>query len=239
MPSSHAASAPHANPPGELADEEIARRVVAGEGELFELLMRRYNQRLFRVARVVVDDDAEAEDVVQDAWVRAYEHLAGFRGEARLSTWLTRIALHEAWSRLRRRRRHVALLPDEESAAPVADERPGPEQRAAARELRTALETAVAQLPPAARTAFLLRDVEGLSTEETAELLELSPGAVKVRLHRARARLRAEIDRRLGAAASDLYHFAGHRCDRIVERVFARLELGAHRQAPPAGTPQR
>lgn len=208
----------------ELSDEEVARRVVAGESELFELLLRRHNQRLYRAARGVVGNDAEAEDVVQDAWVRAYEHLAGFRGEARLSTWLTRIALHEAWARLRRGRRFVALEPDDTSMS-SADDAPGPERLAAGSELGALLTDAVNRLPPAARAAFVLRDVEGLSTEETAELLELSPGAVKVRLHRARAKLRDELDRRLGDAARELYRIAGERCDRLVEGVHERLGL--------------
>lgn len=206
----------------ELTDEEIARRVVAGETEMFELLMRRHNQRLFRVVRGAVDNDAEAEDVLQDAWVRAFEHLGEFRGEARLSTWLARIALHEAWARLRRGKRFVELLPEDDPAAP-RHQGPDPEQRAFSAELRASLERAVAAMPRAARAVFMLREVEGLTTEQTAELLGLTPGAVKVRLHRARAGLRADLDRRLGSAARELFRFDGARCDRTVRNVLVRV----------------
>lgn len=206
----------------ELADGEIARRVVAGETGLFELLMRRYNQRLFRVVRGETEDDCEAEDVLQDAWVRAYEHLAGYRGEASFSTWVARIALHEAWARMRRGRRFVALDPEPAATIPSTDGR-GPENDAATGELRTALERAVASLRPHERTVFLLREVEGLSTAEAAEVLELTQGAVKVRLHRAKSRLRGDLERRLGTAARSIFAFDGVRCDRIVAAVLERV----------------
>jgi RNA polymerase sigma-70 factor (ECF subfamily) len=208
----------------ELPDPELARRIASGEPELFELLMRRHNQRLFRVVRGVVDDDSEAEDVLQDAWVRAFEHLGEFRGEAAFTTWVTRIALHEAWARMRRGRRFVALDPEREEAiaAPAGED---PEEAAATGELRTALERAVAALRPHERTVFLLREIEGLTTAETAEALELSESAVKVRLHRAKARLRADLDRRLGAATRSLFAFDGVRCDRVVDTVLGRIGL--------------
>jgi RNA polymerase sigma-70 factor (ECF subfamily) len=213
--------APAPTPP-ELPDLELARRVASGEPELFELLMRRHNQRLFRVVRGVVDDDGEAEDVLQDAWVRAFEHLGGFRGEASFSTWVTRIALHEAWARQRKGRRFVALDParEEAIAAPAGDD---PEGAAATGELRTALERAVAALRPHERTVFLLREVEGLTTAEAAEALELTEAAVKVRLHRAKSRLRRDLDRRLDRAARSVFSFDGTRCDRIVAAVLGRV----------------
>jgi RNA polymerase sigma-70 factor (ECF subfamily) len=207
--------------PRELPDPELARRITGGEPELFELLMRRHNQRLFRVVRGVVDDDSEAEDVLQDAWVRAFEHLATFRGEAAFSTWLIRIALHEAWARTRRGRRFVALDPEREAA--IATTATEPEAAAASGELRTALERAVAALRPHERTVFLLREVEGLTTAETADALELSESAVKVRLHRAKARLRGDLDCRLGVATRELFAFDGARCDRIVAAVLGRV----------------
>ncbi|GMU65653.1 MAG: hypothetical protein AMXMBFR36_19270 [Acidobacteriota bacterium] len=211
-----------AQPLPELPDRELARRVVAGEPELFELLMRRYNQRLYRVVRGVVDDDTEAEDVLQDTWVRAFEHLAGFRGEASIPTWVARIALHEAWARMRKKRRFVALEPQrEETLAAAAGE--DPEEAAATGELRTALERAVTALRPHERTVFLLREVEGQTTAETAEALELSEAAVKVRLHRAKARLRRDLDRRFGTAVRSLFAFDGARCDRVVAAVLARV----------------
>jgi RNA polymerase sigma-70 factor (ECF subfamily) len=206
----------------ELSDGEIVRRVVDGEKELFELLLRRYNQRLYRVARGLVSDDSEAQDVLQDSWVRAFEHLAAFRGEAALSTWLARIVVHEAYARLRRGRRFRPLEP---ALAERLATRPSeaPESTAIVAELRGALESAVGSLAPPYRSVFLLREIEGLSTAETAAALELSSEAVKVRLHRGKAELRQLLDRRFGAAARTLFSFDGARCDRIVGAVFARL----------------
>lgn len=206
----------------ELTDEEVAARVLAGESELFELLLRRYNQRLFRVARGIVATDAEAEDVLQDAWVRAYEHLATFRGEARLATWLARIAAHEALARVRKGRRFVALsdeAPDEIPDAGLND----PEGLAARGELRAALERAIAALPPHYRAVVLLREVEGLSTAETAASLDLTEEAVKVRLHRARGRLRLDLASILGTATRSAFGFLAERCDRVVANVLARI----------------
>lgn len=223
--------APLAVPP-ELSDEALARRIVAGEKELFELLMRRHNQRLFRVARGVVDSDLEAEDVLQDAWVRAYEHLAEFRGEAQLTTWLSKIALYEALARKRRARRFVGIESADRTSAEDAwmsevDEpeaaTPNPEQAAWTGELRAALERAVGAMPSRYRAVFLMREIEGLSTAETAASLDLSLEAVKVRLHRARARLRDDLERRLGFAAHEAFSFAAERCDRVVAAVLARI----------------
>ncbi len=211
-------------PPGvlEIADEEVARRVLAGEVELFELLLRRYNQRLFRVARGIVANDGEAEDVLQDAWVRAYTHLADFRGEARLATWLSRITVHEAFARLRRGKRFVALTGEaaDQLEAPGGE---SPEGEALTGELRTALERAVSALPPLYRSVFLLREVEGLSTLETARSLDITVETVKIRLHRGKALLRRELAERLTATTRQVFGFDGERCDRTVARVFARL----------------
>jgi RNA polymerase sigma-70 factor (ECF subfamily) len=211
-----------AQPLPELPDEEIARRVVAGEAELFELLLRRYNQRLYRVVRGIVNDDAEAEDVLQDAWVRAFAHLASFRGEARFSTWVARIAAHEAFARSKRNRRFVGLEPEAEDSL-RASELADPERATASLELRRVLERVVAAMPPGYRSVFMLREVEGLSTAETAACLELSEEAVKVRLHRAKVRLRADLDTSLGETAATLFGFDGLRCDRIVAAVMGRL----------------
>ena len=146
-------------------DEEIVERVLAGETALFELLMRRYNQRVYRVTRAIVGDEGEAEDVTQDAYVRAFEHLDQFAGRARFSTWLTRIAVHEASARRRRRGRQTDL---EESMPTLASAGAGPEQRAADHELRQAIEDAVDALPEVYGSVFMLREVRGLSTAETA-----------------------------------------------------------------------
>lgn len=187
--------------------------------------MRRHNQRLFRLARAVVRDDREAEDVVQEAYVRAFTHLDQFAGRARFATWLSRIALHEALARVRRGRRFAAL-PEEETLSDLQNPRPGPEDRASNRELAAALAAAVDTLPESHRAVFVLREVEGLSTAETAEVLGLSEPNVKVRLHRARAALRADLERRLGGEVPRLWAFDGERCDRVVAGVVERLRQG-------------
>jgi RNA polymerase sigma-70 factor (ECF subfamily) len=196
--------------------------------------MQRHNRRLFRVARSVVDDDAEAEDVVQEAWVRAFTHLDGFRGEARLSTWLTRIALNEALGRLRQRRVTVGLndidaIDDQGETRviylPSAARESDPEAAAARAEVRQLLERAVDQLPDAFRTVFVLRDIEEMSTEETAAHLGLRPETVKTRLHRARRLLRQSLARTLSDAAGEVFPCAGARCARITEAVLERLRL--------------
>jgi RNA polymerase sigma-70 factor (ECF subfamily) len=211
-------------------DGEVVERVRAGEIDLFEVLMRRYNQKLYRAARSVFPNDpSEAEDIVQDAWVRAFEHLDQFEGRARLSTWLVRIALHEAWARARRRRRQAPLEEPAREEVPMesAMTGPDPEKEAATVEMRAILEEAVASLPDTYRTVFVLRSIEDMTTEETAECLDLSPDAVKTRLHRARGLLRRELLARAGASSAALYAFAGARCDRIVEAVSKRLALAA------------
>lgn len=210
-----------------LSDEEVVERVLAGETELFEILMRRYNQRLYRVARAIVVNDGEAEDVMQDAYVRAYGHLKQFAGRSRFSTWLTRIAVYEALARARRGKRLVGidhLSPAKEGAMSAKDR--GPEQRAIQRDLQNVLEAAIETLPESFRSVLVLRDVEGLSTAETAESLGISEALVKTRLHRAHAALRRMMDNRTGAALTQSYQFHLSRCDRVVEAVFRRIREG-------------
>jgi len=211
-----------------LSDLEIVQRVKAGEGALFELLMRRYNQRLYRVARGIVKDEAEAEDVMQQAYVNAYTHLHQFADRAKFSTWLTRIAVYEALGRVRRRGRLMEIdamseRNDPRATPPSRD--PDPEQEAMAGELRMALERSLDAIPEIYRTAFVMREVEGLSTAETAECLEESEDVVKTRLHRARMLLRRELMSRAGSEAGDAFRFHAVRCDRVVAAVFARLGL--------------
>lgn len=226
QPAFQAPLAPAApTPPTALSDEEVVERVVAGDTSLFEILMRRYNQRLFRVARGILSDDAEAEDVMQEAYVRAFRELAGFRGEARFSTWLTRIACNEALARARKRRRLVpiGIGGDEPPDPPAATA--GPERELENRELQAVLREAVEVLPDPLRSVFCLREIEGLSTEQTADLLGLSEENVRVRLHRAKRSLRHTLDERIGREVRRLYLFEAPRCDRIVAAVFARLYL--------------
>lgn len=216
----------------DLTDEELVERIRGDERKLFSVLMRRHNQRVFRAVRAIVSDDEEAADVVQDAWVRAYSHLEQFQGRSRFLTWLVRIAVHEALARRRRGRRFATLNGDhdegfEHTSADSAfpSRQPSPEEALASRELGRMLGAAVESLPDSLRVVFVLRQVEELSTAETAACLGLSEANVKVRLHRAKGRLRDEIDRRLGAEARRLWPFAGRRCDRLVLAVMGRLGL--------------
>lgn len=218
-------------PPAEPPDEELVARIKAGEVRLFELLMRRHNQRLFRMLRALLPHDAEAEDVMQEAYVRAFAHLGDFAGRASFSTWLLRIAANEAMARLRRGRRFspaAADLGDDEAAtvlSTLASPERDPEARAGTAELRALLTEVIDALPEHYRAVFVLREVEGLSTAETAAALELTPENVKVRLHRARALLRAAIDRRLGREVRQVFRFDGPHCDRLVAAVLGRLGI--------------
>lgn len=210
-----------------ISDDDVVSRVRAGETGLYEMLMRRYNQRLFRVIRSVVMNDDEAEDVLQEAWVRAYEHLDQFAGRASFSTWVTRIAFHEALARTRKSRRWTPLENPEGEIMAEAERRQTtaetPEMQAERSQLGRMLQAAVDALPETYRSVFVLREVEQLSTTETAECLELSEEAVKTRLHRSRALLRRDLESRLGPAISEAYAFLGARCDRIVMRVLERI----------------
>ena len=218
-PAQRPATAP-ASTSASLGDAEVVARVLAGDTALFEILMRRHNQRLFRVARGVVTDDAEAEDVLQEAWVRAFHALGGWRGEASVATWLARITLHEALARVRRGRRLAVV----EGGGEPPDRPFAPERSAENRELRSALRTALDELPEPLRMVFVLREVEGLSGQEAAELLDISPENARVRLHRAKAELRRRLDERLGREVRRLYLFDGARCDRVVAGLLDRLD---------------
>ena len=207
-------------------DQEIVDRVKAGDTALYEIIMRRYNQRLYRVARAILRDDDESEDVMQDAYVRAYQHLDQYAGRAPFSTWLTRIAVHEALARVRARKRNPQLddsAEDGEHLMNLPEPSPGPEDNASRAETSRLLEEAVLRLPEQYRIVVTLRDIEDLSTSETAAALELTEENVKVRLHRGRAMARNWLLSRVGAVAKDAFPFMGVRCDRVVAAVFARL----------------
>ena len=199
-------------PDGErfLRDEEIVREVCAGACDLFEKLLQRYNQRLFRIARAVLHSDTEAEDVVQETWLRAFRHLTELSEPAHFSTWISRIALYEAWARARRSRR---LMPGEtEPVAKGAPESPStdPERTASDHEIHRVVEAVIDALPEKYRIVFVLRGIEGLSTTETAKSLNLSRVAVSTRFHRARALLRKELLARGLSAGS--FAVLGARC---------------------------
>jgi RNA polymerase sigma-70 factor (ECF subfamily) len=177
----------------ELTDEEVVSRVLAGETALFEIVMRRYNQRLYRLARTILRDDSEAEDVMQDAYVRAYEHLHQFAGKAAFSTWLSRIAIHEALARKRRRGRQEeldALTMNGDSMAILKSSDPSPEDDTASNQMRQLLEQAIDHLPETYRTVVVMRQVEEMSVADTAATLGVTEAVVKTRLHRAHAMLR-------------------------------------------------
>lgn len=216
-----------------MAEAELVARARAGEAGAFRVIMQRGNQRLFRIARAVVHDDSEAEDVVQESYVRAFTNLAAFRGEASIFTWLTRIVLNEAHGRRRRQRHqvgleaveavetsgaHVIMFP---TVAPSSD----PEADVARREIRRVLERAIDELPTDFRVVFMMRDVEDLSIAETAAALQIREETVKTRLHRARRLLRAMLSERLATTVADAFPFLGERCERITESVLARLAL--------------
>jgi len=214
-----------------LSDEEVVARVLGGETNLFEIVMRRYNQRLYRVARAILRNDSEAEDVMQDAYVRAYEHLGQFAGRAKFSTWLTRIAVHEALMRRRRGNRYQELQPMSEREKDPMEAFPSmalnPEQQASTSQIRGLLEEAVEQLPDAYRAVFILRDVEEINTIETAAVLNLTEENVKVRLHRARALLRKSLFAKAGMERKEAFSFHATRCDRVVKNVFDRIMTSA------------
>ncbi|HKV81248.1 MAG TPA: RNA polymerase sigma factor [Candidatus Sulfotelmatobacter sp.] len=210
------------------SDEEVVQRVKAGETALYEILMRRYNQRLYRVARAILRNDAEAEDVMQDAYVRAYQHLDQFAGRAAFSTWLTRIAVNEALGRVKLRKRIDQLDIDqyeEESVMGPQENAPNPEAKASTGELRELLEAALLELPEQYRTVVMLRDVEGMTTAETAAALDLTEENVKVRLHRGRLMIRNWLMEKVGTNCTNAFPFMGDRCDRVVAAVFSRIDL--------------
>jgi RNA polymerase sigma-70 factor (ECF subfamily) len=209
-----------------LAETDLARFARAGDREAFRAIMQRCNQRLFRVARAVVRDDAEAEDVLQEAYTRAFAAIAGFRGEAGIATWLTRIVLNEAHGRLRALRPTAELEEIDTALVLLFPGRNGPEDPeadAARAQIRRILEHAIDDLPEPFRLVFILREVEELSVEETAAHLGIRPETVKTRLHRARRRLREALDAQLADVMVGAYPFLGARCARITERVLSRI----------------
>jgi RNA polymerase sigma-70 factor (ECF subfamily) len=203
----------------ECSDEEVVERVRAGDRPLFAVLMRRYNRRLYRIARAIVGP-VQAEDVMQEAYLRSFTHLAQFAGTGPFSTWLTKIALHEALAQAKQNRR-LACEPHDLEAADRRSQ--VPDALASDRQLLGRLEGAVDELPAIYRAVFVLRAIEGLGTDDTASALGVSPEVVKVRLHRARALLRAAMGIDFEDAAGACFPFGGAQCDRVVAAVLARI----------------
>lgn len=217
---------------GRASDAELVRRSLARDGSAFRTIMQAHNRRLYRLARGIVRDDAEAEDVVQESYVRAFTHLADFRGDSSLATWLSRITINEALGRLRARRPHVDLTtfevqrtPAEIIQFPLASKADDPEQTMAQRQLLHLVEQATDKLPEVYRIVFITRVIEGMSVEETAEILGLRPETVKTRLHRARRLVREQLDKQIGPVLMDAFPFAGRRCERVTNAVMQRLGL--------------
>ena len=218
-------------PASTLSDADIVKRVRAGERALFEILMRRHNQQLYRVARAIVKDEHEVEDVMQQAYVNAFTHLHQFEERSQFSTWLTRITLNEAFGRRRKMRQSESLtrVPSDgnedagEFMETVRAPQPDPERQAYAQELHRLLEEAVDTLPETYRAVFMLRDIEGLSTGETGEGLGIGEEAVKTRLHRARAMVRRSVAARIGGQMGEAFQFHAPRCDRVVAAVLAAI----------------
>jgi RNA polymerase sigma-70 factor (ECF subfamily) len=209
-----------------LPDAELARLMAGGDIAAFELVMRRHNRMLFRTARAILRDDAEAEDALQEAYLQAYHAIGGFRGEAKLSTWLARIVANQALMRLRKRARRGDVLPLHSSAEPDGtdtDMPRTPEQETQRAQIRKLLEAQIDSLPEAYRAVFMLRAVEELSVEETAAVLQIPEATVRTRLFRARSLLREALAARIDVAYEDAFAFAGERCDRIVASVLERV----------------
>ncbi|HEY3445686.1 MAG TPA: RNA polymerase sigma factor [Myxococcales bacterium] len=204
---------------GPLPDEEVVERVLAGDRSLFEVLMRRHDQRVYRAVRGLLPE-ADAEDAMQQAWVSAYTHLREFRSEARFFTWIVRIAVHEALARMRRGSR---MAPLDEAEDEVPSMQADPEVDLGRRELAGLVERAVAKLPELYRVVFMLREIEGMDTEETAEALGVTEWVVKTRLHRARTKLQAALIEEAGQAAREAFAFEAPRCNRVVGAVMQAI----------------
>jgi RNA polymerase sigma-70 factor (ECF subfamily) len=216
-----------------VAEAELARRMAQNDEAALVTLMRRHNGALFRIARAILKDGADAEDVLQESYLQAYRHIADFRGEAKLSTWLTRIVVNQALARRRGRHRSRTVVPfsnlqaDEHvTSEPVGpdDSAESPEHSTSRAEVRSLLERAIESLPVAFRTVFILREVDELSVAETAECLSITAATVRSRLFRARGLLRESLARELDLATADVFHFGGEHCDRVVAAVLARLQ---------------
>lgn len=222
-----------------LGDEDLVALARKRDEGAVRALVKRHNQRLFRIARTVLHDEAEAEDVVQDTYVRAFTGLDGFRGDASFATWLTRIALNEAYGRLRRRRPTIELAAIEAADGseggriimfPLSPPQAGPEAETGREQVRRMLERAVDTLPEPFRMVLILRDIEGLDTEATAALLSIRPETVKTRLFRARRLMRSELEKALSPSFSELFPFAGERCSRMTEVVVGRMRAAWRRR---------
>ncbi|MEA2864548.1 MAG: polymerase sigma-70 factor, subfamily [Bradyrhizobium sp.] len=220
-------------PPAGAADAALVERARGRDQAAVRAILQANNRRLFRLARGILRNDSEAEDVVQETYVRAFTHLDDFRGDSSLATWLGRIAINEALGRLRRQRPSVdvdTLAPGVLEAQiiqfPLSGASEDPEKSMAQREIQHVVEHAIDDLPDAFRIVFISRVIEGMNVEETAEILGLKPETVKTRLHRARTMLRDNVEKKIGPVVMEAFPFAGKRCERLTEAVLKRLDFG-------------
>jgi RNA polymerase sigma-70 factor, ECF subfamily len=211
-------------------DAELVRRALAGDADAFRTITQRHNRRLYRIARGILRNSTEAEDAVQDAYVAAFSHLPSFRGDSSLATWLSRITMNEALGRLRRQRSAGEIPPLEEARAeaeiiqfPLSAQNDDPERTMAQREILQLVERAIDELPDVYRLVFVTRMIEGMSIEETADLLGIKPETVKTRLHRARQLVRDHVNKQIGPVLMNAFPFAGRRCERTTDAVMRRL----------------
>jgi RNA polymerase sigma-70 factor (ECF subfamily) len=221
---------PAATPP--LDDAELVRRALARDPDAFRAIMQKHNQRLYRIARGILRNGTDAEDAVQEAYASAFTHLASYRGDASLATWLSRIVMNEALGRLRQVRPTVeldALASSQKEAEiiqfPRSNLNDDPERTMAQRQILELVEKATDELPEPFRLVFIARVIEGMSVEETADLLDIKTETVKTRLHRARQLVRDQLDKQIGPVLMDAFPFAGRRCERMTKTVMTRLGL--------------
>jgi RNA polymerase sigma-70 factor (ECF subfamily) len=227
------APAPQAAPAGST-DADLVARALARDEAAVRLIMQSNNRRLYRLARGILRNDSEAEDVVQETYFRAFTHLENFRGDSSLATWLARIAMNEALGRLRRQRPSIDLdtlapgvLEAQIIQFPLSAAPEDPEKTMAQREIQHVVEHAIDELPDAFRIVFITRVIEGMNVEETAEILGVKPETVKTRLHRARAMLRENVEKKIGPVVMEAFPFAGRRCERLTEAILKRLGMSA------------
>jgi RNA polymerase sigma-70 factor (ECF subfamily) len=218
----------------EATEAELVARARGRDEVAIRVIMQTNNRRLYRIARGILRNDSEAEDVVQETWVRAFTHLKDFRGDSSLATWLARIAMNEALGRLRRQRPSVdvdtlaaGVIEAQIIQFPLSAPSEDPEKSMAQREIQHVVEHAIDELPDGFRIVFITRVIEGMNVEETAEILGLKPETVKTRLHRARNMLRENVEKKIGPVVMEAFPFAGKRCERLTETVLKRLGLVA------------
>src|SRR5207237_4035047 len=208
----------------------LVRRALGREEAAVRAIITANNRKLYRLARGILRNDGEAEDAVQETYVRAFTHLEDFRADSSLATWLARIVMNEALGRLRRQRPSVewttlepGLLEAQIIQFPLSSPSEDPEKSMAQREIQLVVEHAIDELPEAFRIVFITRVIEGMNVEETADLLALKPETVKTRLHRARTMLRDNVEKKIGPVVMEAFPFAGRRCERLTQAVLKRL----------------